>query len=69
MFLLVGLPYSALSLLGERACDVHAGPPCTVGWGTTKLITLGVAACVCMLAGWFTNVVTNYVRMKNRQYP
>jgi hypothetical protein len=55
LFIFVGLPWSALFMLGERACDMHIGPPCAIGWGTTKLINFVVVIVCCTFAGWATN--------------
>jgi hypothetical protein len=62
LFLFAGLPWSLLMILGERACDVHDGPPCATGWGTTKLINFVGVILIRTFAGWFTNLLANHKR-------
>lgn len=59
LFILVGLPWSVLFLLGERECDMHIGPPCTLDWRTTKLIHFAVVILVCWFVGWTANRLLN----------
>ena len=62
LFLIVGLPWSALFMLGERECDMHIGPPCAVSWGAMKLINFLVVALVCWLFGCSVNHAVNRQR-------
>lgn len=62
LFAFGGLPIILGFLLGERACDVGAGQPCTIGWGTRLLIVLLSAVMVCSGTGWIVNRLINSVR-------
>jgi hypothetical protein len=55
LFLIVGIPWSALFLLGERECDMHIGPPCAVSWGMMKLLNFIIVIAICWVIGWGIN--------------
>lgn len=62
LFVLVGLPWSLLFLLGERECDMHIGPPCAVSWLAGKLINFAIVVLLCSFAGWGSNRLINQSR-------
>jgi hypothetical protein len=55
LFVFIGLPIWAVLLLGERSCDMHSGPPCTISWGWMKLLNGLVIAAACAAAGWLAS--------------
>jgi hypothetical protein len=54
LVIFLGFPLWAILLLGERACDMHIGPPCAIGWGWMKLLNGVVIVVFCGAVGWLT---------------
>lgn len=52
LFAIAGVPLWAVMLLGERACDMHVGPPCALSWGWMKLLNLAAIIAICASIGW-----------------
>ena len=52
LFAIAGVPLWVVMLLGERACDIHIGPPCAVSWRWMKLLNLAAIMAICALIGW-----------------
>jgi hypothetical protein len=62
LFVCFGLPLTGLFILGERACDLGDGPPCTISWETRNILVLLSALSLSAAAGWLTNKAINSER-------
>jgi len=72
LYFLLGLPASALFVLGERTCDMGIGPPCAISWGAQKLLFAAIVAALCASIGWATNRIINwfkFVRNRTGEWP
>jgi hypothetical protein len=64
LFVVLGVPVLVVATLGERACDMHVGPPCTVSWGWTKLITIAVVIAICAFFGLLAGLLSRLRRRR-----
>jgi hypothetical protein len=65
LFIFLGLPLWGMMLLGERRCDMHIGPPCSISWELMKLINGLAIVAACLAFGWLVSGVIEVARKNN----